>query len=580
MKIQKKFRYPFKSAVLTLILIILSFSSCKEKDNPSIDPVIEKLTGIFNPSVLTDNEKRAELTWFRDTAVNLRGEEILSAAEDIETHYWESRVLAKAFFELTGIKVIHEIIPEGLLVDRIRDQIENNKYHYDIYVNDSDLIGWHLRTGAILNLSDYMINEGRNFTNPALDPGDFLNIEFGQDFDGNILQLPDQQFVNLYWFRYDWFSRDDIKEKFRNKFGYELGVPVNWAAYEDIAEFFTTTPIDGRQVYGHLDYGKPSAALGWRFTDAWLSIAGVGDSGLPNGIPVDEWGIRVENRIPVGSSVSRGGEVNGPAAVYALEKYIEWLKKYAPGEARGWEWADSGPVSSRGDIAQQIFQYVTWLSDPRYHTAGSPVCDRFGKPLWRVAPTPHGRYWDKGMKIGYQDQGSWTIPVTTKDKKRAAAWLWAQFCVSKTVALKKFLIGGTPVRKSTIFSEYLTEHIDEYGGIIEFYRSSNENKWTGSGKNVPYYPGMSQLWWKNIAKAITGEYSPQQAMDVLAEQQDNMMAKLKFKSYQPQLNKKMPGDYWLNRPDKLQSESPKNYRPRPKPETVQYEVLLKQWKVK
>jgi glycerol transport system substrate-binding protein len=196
------------SAVLIVhaITVLLCFSSCREKEPAVIDPVIDKWSLIFTPSVLTKNEIINELTWFRDASVNLHGETVLSAAEDIETHYWESRVLAIAFFELTGIKVTHDIIPEGLLVDRLREQIENKKYYYDIYVNDSDLIGWHLRTGAILNLSDYMANEGRKFTNPGLDLDDFLNIESAQDYDGNILQLPDQQFVNLYWFRYDWME--------------------------------------------------------------------------------------------------------------------------------------------------------------------------------------------------------------------------------------------------------------------------------------------------------------------------------------------------------------------------------------
>ena len=77
-------------------------------------------------------------------------------------------------------------------------------------------------------------------------------------------------------------------------------MPVNWSAYEDIADFFTNTvkEIDGQQVYGHMDYGKKDPSLGWRFTDAWLSMAGNGDRGLPNGRPVDEWGIRAENGIP------------------------------------------------------------------------------------------------------------------------------------------------------------------------------------------------------------------------------------------------------------------------------------------
>ncbi len=64
---------------------------------------------------------------------------------------------------------------------------------------------------------------------------------------------------------------------------------------------------------GHMDYGKKDPSLGWRFTDAWLSMAGNGDKGIPNGLPVDEWGIRMEGCRPVGSSVDRGGDTNGPA---------------------------------------------------------------------------------------------------------------------------------------------------------------------------------------------------------------------------------------------------------------------------
>jgi hypothetical protein len=171
------------------------------------------------------------------------------------------------------------------------------------------------RLDSALNISEYIRGEGKDVTNPMLDLDDFLNLEFGQDYDGNQLQLPDQQFANLYWFRYDWFTDPELKKAFKEEYGYELGVPVNWAAYEDIAEFFTGREIDGQTVYGHMDYGKKSPSLGWRFTAAWLSIAGAGDKGLPNEMPVDEWGIRVEDRIPVGASVERGGAANGPAAV-------------------------------------------------------------------------------------------------------------------------------------------------------------------------------------------------------------------------------------------------------------------------
>lgn len=568
----------FKHLIPVICVIIISLSllyPVYRLTAKSTEASIAKWVEILQPCVLDEKSRREELSWFASASKGLRGTTVLSVAENIETHYWESRVLSRAFENITGIKVIHKIIPEGNLVPLLVEQIEQGKHHFDIYVNDADLIGYHLRTKGVVNLTEYINGEGGEYTNPMLDISDFLNLEQGQDYDGNQLQLPDQQFVNLYWFRYDWFTRSDIMKRFRERYGYKLGVPVNWAAYEDIAEFFSSTEIDGRKVYGHFDYGKPSPSLGWRFTDAWLSIAGIGDKGLPNGLPVDEWGIRVENRIPVGSSVSRGGAINSPAAVYALDKYIEWMKKYAPPEALTWEWHDAGPLCSRGDIAQHIFQYITWLSDPRFHTPGSPVCDRDGKPLWRVAPTPHGCYWDEGMKLGYQDAGCWTIPADTNGKKRAAAWLWAQFCVSKTVSLKKFTIGGTPVRRSTVFSDYLTEHIDEYGGIIEFYRSPDVKRFTGSGRNVPHYPSMSKVWWTNIASAIQGRFTPQQAMDNIAREQDNIMSRLKMKAYSPVLNREKKSGEWLAKhPDDV---SPKRLRRREKPETIPYGEILRRW---
>lgn len=557
-------------------------STSKADDDLSRTEAILRWASYFSNSTLTEAERIAELRWFVEASEPFRGRSIRSVAEDIETHFWERDILTVAFEELTGMHVEHEIIGEGSVVERLVEQQTTGRRIYDIYVNDADLVGTHLRTGGVVNLTEYMADEGARYTNPYLNLGDFLNLEFGQDFDGNQLQLPDQQFANLYWFRFDWFSDPFIQEQFVDIYGYPLGVPVNWAAYEDIANFFTYEVrgkpedepgyINGIKVYGHLDYGRTSPSLGWRFTDAWLSIAGVGDVGLPNGLPVDEWGIRVENGIPVGASVARGGATNDPPAVYALETYIRWLNLYAPPEARDWAWVDAGPRAAQGDIAQSIFQYTTWLSDAGFHDPDSPVTDADGLPLWRLAPTPHGRYWDEGMKVGYQDAGSWTIPVSVGGPRRAMAWLWAQFAVSQTVAVDKFIVGGTLVRESTLFSDYLSEHIQEYGGLIEFYRSSESNRWTGTGLNVPDYPLLSSFWWPNIAQAIEGEITPQRAMDNIAAQMDAAMGQMRMTRFSPVLNEPRPPDYWLSQPG-----APKEERPPEAPVTVPYNELIRHW---
>ncbi len=143
-------------------------------------------------------------------------------------------------------------------------------------------------------------------------------------------------------------------------------MPVNWSAYEDIADFFTNDvkEIDGVRIYGHMDYGKRAPDLGWRMTDAWLSMAGSGSPGLPNGRPIDEWGIRMEKDScnPAGASVSRGGETNAPASVYAIAKWDEWLRKYAPPGAADYDFYQSLPALSQGNVAQQIFWYTAFTA--------------------------------------------------------------------------------------------------------------------------------------------------------------------------------------------------------------------------
>jgi glycerol transport system substrate-binding protein len=486
--------------------------------------------------------------------------------------------LAKAFTEITGIQITHDLIQEGVVVEKLQTQMQSGRNIYDAYINDSDLIGTHFRYGKAVAISDMIANEAKDFTLPTLDLEDFIGLDFTTGPDGKIYQLPDQQFANLYWFRADWFEREDLKAQFKARYGYELGVPVNWSAYEDIADFFTNQvkTIDGERVYGHMDYGKKDPSLGWRFTDAWFSMAGAGDKGLPNGLPVDEWGIRVDGCRPVGSSVSRGGATNGPAAVYATTKYVQWLKDYAPPQAQGMTFSEAGPVPAQGNVAQQIFWYTAFTAGMT--DEGLPVVGEDGLPKWRMAPSPKGPYWEEGMKLGYQDTGAWTFLKSTPEKRRLAAWLYAQFTVSKTVSLKKTLVGLTPIRESDINSQAMTDVAPQLGGLVEFYRSPARKQWTPTGTNVPDYPKLAQLWWQYIAEAASGEKSPQEALDGLAAAQDKVMNRLERANAQgecgPKLNKPRDPNYWLSQPG---APKPKLSNEKPQGETIAYKELLKQW---
>ncbi|MGB3409197.1 MAG: ABC transporter substrate-binding protein [Jannaschia sp.] len=536
---------------------------------------------IAGVSVLDRAAQEAEMQFFIDAAAPYVGMEIKVVSETITTHEYESQVLAPAFSAITGIQVTHDLIGEGDVVEKLQTQMQSGENIYDAYVNDSDLIGTHWRYQQVRNLTDWMAGEGASVTNPGLDLDDFIGLQFTTAPDGKLYQLPDQQFANLYWFRYDWFNDEQNKADFMERYGYELGVPVNWAAYEDIAEFFTGRDlsrlgVEG-EVFGNMDYGKKDPSLGWRYTDAWMSMAGMGDVGEPNGIPVDEWGIRVnENSQPVGSCVARGGATNDAAAVYAVTKAIEWLEKYTPPAAMGMTFGEAGPIPAQGNVAQQMFWYTAFTAatvEP-----GLPVMNEDGTPKWRMAPSPHGVYWKDGQKVGYQDVGSWTLMQSTPVDRAQAAWLYAQFVTSKTVDLKKSDVGLTFIRESTINSDHFTERANRLGGLVEFYRSPARVAWSPTGTNVPDYPKLAQLWWQNIGDAMSGAKTPQEALDALCEAQESVMERIERAGVQgdigPLMNEPQDPEYWYAQPGspvaKLENEDEE-------PLTISYDELIKSW---
>ncbi|EIM73342.1 sugar ABC transporter periplasmic sugar-binding protein [Nitratireductor aquibiodomus RA22] len=540
----------------------------------------------FQPSSLSREEQLAEMEWFIKAAEPFQGMEINVLSETIPTHTYESETLTKAFEEITGIKVNHQLLGEGEVVQAVQTQMQTNRNLYDAYVNDADLVGTHSRLQSAVNLTDWMGGEGADVTSPTLDLEDFIGVASATGPDGKLWQLPDQQFANLYWFRKDWFDRPEIKEKFKEKYGYELGVPVNWSAYEDIADFFTNDvkEIDGVRVYGHMDYGKRAPDLGWRMTDAWLSMAGAGSKGLPNGRPIDEWGIRMEEGScnPSGASVSRGGAANGPAAVYAIRKWDEWLRQYAPPGAADLDFYQSLPALSQGNVAQQIFWYTAFTADMvKAKSEGNNTVDDEGNLLWKMAPSPHGAYWEEGMKLGYQDVGSWTLFQSTPVDRRKAAWLYAQFVTSKTVDVKKSHVGLTIIRDSTVNHESFTERSPKLGGLVEFYRSPDRVLWTDTGVNVPDYPKLAQIWWQQIGDVNSGAFTPQEAMDRLAGEMDLTMARMQaadesanvYGGCGPRLNEEKDPSEWIGKGGakaKLENEKPQG-------ETIVYEEIVKRW---
>jgi glycerol transport system substrate-binding protein len=137
--------------------------------------------------------------------------------------------------------------------------------------------------------------------------------------------------------------------------------------------------------------------------------------------------------------------------------------------------------------------------------------------------------------------------------------------------------GLTPIRQSDIDSEYMTKAAPQYGGLIEFYRSAARLSWTPTGTNVPDYPNLSKLWWRNIASAISGEHTTDQAMDTLAFEMDKELERLMVgdaSQCKPKLNERSSEQEWLNKPG---APKPRLDNEKPLGVTLPYDDALQRW---
>ena len=138
----------------------------------------------FQPSTISKADQMKEMKWFINAAKPFKGMEINVLSEGIPTHTYESKTLTKAFEEITGIKVNHQILGEGEVVQAVQTQMQTGRNLYDAYINDSDLIGTHSRLQLAVNLTDWMAGEGKDVTLPTLDVDDFIGKSFTTGPDG------------------------------------------------------------------------------------------------------------------------------------------------------------------------------------------------------------------------------------------------------------------------------------------------------------------------------------------------------------------------------------------------------------
>ncbi len=98
---------------------------------------------------------------------------------------------------------------------------------------------------------------------------------------------------------------------------------------------------------------------------------------------------------------------------------------------------------------------------------------------------------------------------------------------------------------------------------------------------MPDYPKLAQIWWQQIGDVNSGAFTPQEAMNRLAEEMDITMARMQaadeaagvYGGCGPRLNEERDAEWWFangGAKPKLENEKPQG-------QTIRYEDLVARW---
>ncbi len=138
------------------------------------------------------------------------------------------------------------------------------------------------------------------------------------------------------------------------------------------------------------------------------------------------------------------------------------------------------------------------------------------------------------------------------------------------------------IRDSTVRHDSFTERAPKLGGLVEFYRSPDRVRWSPTGINVPDYPKLAQLWWQQIGDVNSGAFTPQEAMDRLAGEMEQVMERMEaadkanntYGGCGPRLAEPKDPSEWLGKADGPKAKLENEKEPG---QTIAYEEIVKRW---
>lgn len=422
------------------------------------------------------------------------GPQIASPVQD----FW------KQWGDKTGGTVELQEFAFGDLFEKIRTGFVSGANPFDIIIYAADWAGDIMGPGYVLEVPQEVQDQVgygylmSSYRDRILAWG---GKTYGVPYDGDA--------HNVYY-RHDLFTDPQNQADFKAKYGYDLPIPIKtWDQYRDIAEFFNGKTVDGQTIYGAGTAFKRKAQSYWTYLGLAASYAKAPDD---PGYFFD--------------TDTMDARINNPGFVEALNLYVA-LSKLGPPDVINWDVGDiranfpAGRLAlgiDWGDVGPLCVDPNSSIVQGKWGTMLEPGVDKY----W----DSKAQQWvEKYNQAPYLAFGGWIQSVAKDTKNEACALDFAAFMGNQNMSQLLVTYPGSGVNphffsdlnslepwiKIGMSESEAKEYLDVIQNIINSPAAVVDLRITGAAE---YFDALDT----QLARAVAGEATPQEALDEAANQ--------------------------------------------------------------
>ncbi len=417
--------------------------------------------------------------------------------------------------EATGGNIELQTFAFGELYEKIVTALDTGSGDYDVLIYAADWAGDIMAGDKVMVIPQEILD--------AIEAEDVIPLYADRitTWGGVPYALPYDGDAHMLYYRKDLVDNAEYGAAFEAEYGYALGEPTTWSQYHDIAEFFNGMEVETAgamaPIYGALEAQRRNAQ------SYWVYLSRAAGYGKVPGNPC--FFFSCDNMTP---------QVNNPGWVRALEEYVA-IREVGDPEMINYDVADTRTLMATGTAVLNL----DW-GDVGTISVDENVSIVKGAVGFGVLPGGDS-YWDYEAGEWVMEEnpapfiafGGWIISIASDSDVTEAALDFAAFLASKEMVNELAVTGGTGINPSRFSQledtapwvaagfdeESAQDYLDAIQNTINHPNAVLDLRITGSAE---YLSSLDA----EIARAVAGEISAQEALDNVAALWDGITDRL------------------------------------------------------